>query len=85
LAALTEALIPLARQDAENASWRMGPTRRRELRDLEDEARRLTTRLDKGHAAYEADLVLRPNYPHAGRPRVTWAGLGTLERSTWEK
>jgi hypothetical protein len=85
LAALIENLIPLARQDAENASWRMGPDRRRELLALKDEARILITRLDKGRAAYEADLVLRPNYPHNGQPRVTWADLGTLERSTWEK
>ena len=85
LSALIETLIPLAKQDAENASWRMGPDRRRELRDLEDEARRLLTRLDKGRRAYEADLVLRPNYPHNGQPRVTWADLGPIARSSWEK
>lgn len=37
-----------------------------------------------GQRAYESELRARPVY-HDGKPRKTWAQLGDLERSTWER
>lgn len=37
-----------------------------------------------GQKAYEEDCVRRPRYPD-GTPRKTWARLGELAQSTWER
>jgi hypothetical protein len=36
-----------------------------------------------GQMAYEIDVANTPTYPD-GAPRVSWAQLGAVERSTWE-
>jgi hypothetical protein len=37
-----------------------------------------------GQIAYEADCAIEPLYSD-GTPRKTWAQLGELKQSTWEK
>jgi hypothetical protein len=43
-----------------------------------------TDRRTPGQTAYEAELLARPCYDN-GSQRCSWADLGKLERSTWEK
>lgn len=38
--------------------------------------------IDRGQAAYEADVVKYPHY-HDGRPRKKWSQLSKLAKSRW--